>query len=165
MSGLMCRRAAGFRRQGFTLFELMTSIAILGILTTLAVPSYRVFIVDSRLSAQTNLFLAALNLARSEAVKRNSTVTVQAKAATWSSGWRVLDETGALLRDFPALNGGNTLVSATASTALVFRSSGQMQGGGNAHFNLCTDDSGSSRSIVIGAAGHASAHRPGQCGA
>ncbi len=57
-------------QRGFTLMELMVVLAIVAIALSLAVPSLRDFMRNSRLTSASNDLLAALNLARSEAVKR-----------------------------------------------------------------------------------------------
>jgi len=61
---------------GFTLVELMITIAIAMILATLAVPSFSLMINNAKVTSSTNEFVAALNLARSEALKRSDNVTV-----------------------------------------------------------------------------------------
>ncbi|WP_438438153.1 GspH/FimT family pseudopilin [Hydrogenophilus thermoluteolus] len=91
-----------FAMCGVTLVELMVTIAVAAILLAVAVPGFRNLIVSNRLTATTNAFVAALNLARIEAVKRNARVTLCktadpnatapncAASATWSQGAIVL---------------------------------------------------------------------------
>lgn len=64
------------KMSGFTLVELMITLAIAMILITLAVPSFTLMINNAKVTSATNEFVAALNLARSEALKRSNTVTV-----------------------------------------------------------------------------------------
>jgi len=61
---------------GFTLVELMITIAVLAILIALATPSFTSVINSNRLTAQANNLMADLQLARSEAVRRNRKVSV-----------------------------------------------------------------------------------------
>jgi type IV fimbrial biogenesis protein FimT len=61
---------------GFTLAELMVTLAIAGVLTAVAVPNMRVFIQNNRLSGASNDLLRSFQLARSEAIKRQEDVVV-----------------------------------------------------------------------------------------
>lgn len=57
--------------QGFTLIELMVTIAVLAIIIALATPSFTSVINNNRLSSHANELVASLQLARMEAVRRN----------------------------------------------------------------------------------------------
>ena len=62
--------------QGFTLVELMITVAIMVIIATIGVPSFNSIINTNRLQGPANEVLAAMNFARAEAVRRNNTVIV-----------------------------------------------------------------------------------------
>lgn len=64
------------RQRGFTLVEIMVTIALLAIITSLAVPSWTQIRVRNALRAATNDFTSSLYLARAEAVRLNTRVTV-----------------------------------------------------------------------------------------
>ena len=74
-----CRRPAEAR--GFTLVELMITVAVIGILAVVAVPAMTDMINNSRLRGQSEEVTAALQLARSEAVRRNQRITACAAAS------------------------------------------------------------------------------------
>ena len=83
---------------GFTIFELMITVAVLGIALSLGVPSLQQFIMDNRLVSQLNQLSGALALARSEAVKQNVPVVVcvssdgkacDTTGVNWDRGWIV----------------------------------------------------------------------------
>ena len=58
------------KRSGTTLLELLTVLAVVGVLATLAAPAFNTLRLDSRRTATVNGFLHALFLARSEAIDR-----------------------------------------------------------------------------------------------
>jgi type IV fimbrial biogenesis protein FimT len=80
--------------RGFTLVEMMVTVAVLAVVITVAVPSFASLIASNRLSAEANDSLSAFYLARAEAIKLNQTVRlchsadgVQCSAAP-NTGWR-----------------------------------------------------------------------------
>lgn len=79
----------GKRQAGFTIIELMVTIAVVGVLATLAIPEMNYAIQNSRVRTATSDTHTSLLLARSEAIKRNSTVTMERNGASWLDGWNV----------------------------------------------------------------------------
>ncbi|UHD17899.1 GspH/FimT family pseudopilin [Thiocapsa bogorovii] len=88
---------------GFTLLELMVTVAIAAIVLTLGVPSFRDLIQNNRATTQANALVTALSLARSEAVKRGQHVSIcpstdQATCTggtVWDGGWIIFVDTNA----------------------------------------------------------------------
>jgi len=64
------------RQTGFTLTETLIVVGILGILAALAIPSYNETTARRRIIAAAEVIHADLHWARSEAIKRNTDVTV-----------------------------------------------------------------------------------------
>jgi len=73
--------------KGFTLIELMVTMALVAILMAVAVPSMRDFQRNSQLTAFANTMLATINAAKSEAMKRGrSVVIVPLSGSDWKTG-------------------------------------------------------------------------------
>ncbi|MBX3603911.1 MAG: GspH/FimT family pseudopilin [Piscinibacter sp.] len=82
------------RARGFTLIEILVVISMIAILLGIAAPSFVTFQRNSELTATANEFLAALTVARSEAMKRQQrSFIVPADGADWASGWIVFVDT------------------------------------------------------------------------
>ena len=77
------------KSSGFTLIELMVTIAVLAIVLTIAVPSFQGVIRSNQLTTEANTLASALQLARSEAVKRGVDVSLSANGSTFASGFCV----------------------------------------------------------------------------
>lgn len=76
-------------RRGFTLIELMVTIALAAIMMWLAAPNFIAFQRNSELTTTANSFLATLSAARAEAMKRQlrTFVIPGGDGSSWSSGW------------------------------------------------------------------------------
>lgn len=70
-----CKRARA-RAAGFTLIELMITLAVGAVLLAIGVPSFNQMIIANRLATQSNELVAAITIARSEAIKRNASITL-----------------------------------------------------------------------------------------
>jgi len=79
-----CRKSRTSR--GFTLVELMITVAVMVILAAIASPSMIELVNNRRAAGQTEELVAALQLARAEAIRRNARVTVCAGAGVTCSG-------------------------------------------------------------------------------
>lgn len=89
-----------FKLKGFTLIEIMVTLVVFAIVTVLAVPNFRTFVQSNNITASANNLMGSLSLARSEAVKRNTTVSICASnsqvgctGVDWDAGWIVFTDT------------------------------------------------------------------------
>lgn len=123
------------KERGFTLIELMVTIAIAAILLSVAVPSFINLVVGSRLTTQANDLVAGVYAARSEAVKRNqnvslcragsATATACAGAGVWEH-WIVLAGVDTVVRRGVLHRYGSTIgtTSSLPGGELVFSPDG-----------------------------------------
>ncbi|UCE32509.1 MAG: GspH/FimT family pseudopilin [Burkholderiales bacterium] len=82
---------ASTHASGFTLVEMLITMAIFAILTATALPSLKDFVANQRVrSVATDLHTSLLR-ARSEAIKRNGNVVVRPRGGSWTNGWEVID--------------------------------------------------------------------------
>ena len=147
--------------QGFTIIELMVTLAIAAILVSLAAPSFKDIIQNNRMTTQYNELLASLSVARSEAIKRGEDViALSSNGNNWEDGWTVFVDTdgdGApsaaeTIRVGATLSGNNTL--RFPRDRITYASSGLGSGLITGTFTLC-DDRGNAeaRGLVVSATG------------
>jgi type IV fimbrial biogenesis protein FimT len=74
---------------GFTIAELMVTIAVGVILISAAVPAYDGFITGQRVKTAAQELFVSLLYARSEALKRNGNVSITPAVGGWVDGWIV----------------------------------------------------------------------------
>jgi type IV fimbrial biogenesis protein FimT len=95
------------KSSGFTLIEALVVIALVAILTALAAPSFKNLIQSNSISSSVNSFLADMRFARSEAIRRGSSVVICRSTSPetspacngtygqhndWKTGWIIFDD-------------------------------------------------------------------------
>lgn len=144
---------------GFTLTELIVAVLILGILTTTALPYFRTFIVAQRIKSASFDIMATLIQARSEAIKRNNTVTVAPSGSDWHYGWNVTTVTTAgvtiTLSTQSALGSGLTITCFAGGTAvatcpaLTYSNNGRLTGAAAPAIQMSSTDTTSANTRCI----------------
>ncbi len=88
------------RQSGFTMIELMVTVAVVAILAAIALPSFQQSMRSSRVATTTNEVIASLSLARTEAIRGLGAAGVCAStdglscasSTDWAAGWVVWRE-------------------------------------------------------------------------
>ena len=104
------------RHRGFTLIELLVVVAMISIMLAIAVPSFRSFISNYRVTSAVNDFLQGIAVTRNEALKRGRRVVMMPNDSTgtpsvtgnWKYGWTVfVDVNNNNVLDSAEISGGN----------------------------------------------------------
>ena len=114
------------RQQGFTLGELLATMAVAAIATSLALPGLNQAIGDQQRTAAINDLVTALHSARSTAITQSRAVTVcpstdgrRCDGTDWATGWiAFVDPDRQLVRPV----GTDLLIAGSASSGLSIRS-------------------------------------------
>jgi type IV fimbrial biogenesis protein FimT len=138
---------------GFTLVEMLATLAVLVILTSLAAASMSSTVNNNRIYATQTEFIASLALARSEAARRGVPVMLSAIAPTsgnaFAGGWRVwadLDGNGSfdsatepVLRQHEAIS-STIVVGDGTTTTIGFTPVGFLSQAGAIEIKVCASD-------------------------
>ncbi len=142
---------------GFTLIELMIVLVVVAIFVTVGVPNFQNLVRDNRLATQANSLVSSLQLARSEALKLRTPVSVcrtingfacvTSGTASWEQGWLVFVDTNSngavdgelIIQSSSGLSSGNTLrASGAPFTEFVNYQPSGLQSAAAGNFRLCS---------------------------
>lgn len=129
------------KNQGFTLIELMITIAILAIIATLAAPSFKNMILKQNLNKSTQELTLLFTDARAKAALERRNITVQLNTS-------VVENTPTQLNWMPQ---GKAILKIGAPTSLVFLPTGLVKDAtSDISFTVCDQTSGSlSKTVII----------------
>jgi type IV fimbrial biogenesis protein FimT len=164
-------RPFNFRRApGVTLIEMMIGLVIVSIGMSIAIPSFQGMIARNTVATEVNEMLLAVNLARSEASRTGSSVSIRAVTPTeaneFGAGWCVVattqvDCSANVIRAFSSINPSATLnlVDAGGETAITFSARGGLRNFANVSIDYCYDGQ-QGRRLFISPIGRSKSHRP-----
>jgi type IV fimbrial biogenesis protein FimT len=150
---------------GFTIVELMITVGVASILTAIAVPSFSQLMVNNRLTTQANDFVSAINYARSEAIKRNTSVSLCRASSASATGcatttgnwtdWIITPGGGNVVRRGVVNNVGGVVVQSTlTSDQVTFGPEGLARTGGalvnDQRISVCASRDRQGRRVVLG---------------
>lgn len=159
---------------GLTLVELMVTLAIFAVLVGVAAPSFNSLMLGPRLGSWANEMSASATLARSEAIKRNGTVTLCASSdgaacatsGDWEQGW-IVTANGTILERHQALPANyKATETLAANRSLIFQPTGAGATQATIRFCQATPSAGPQEKVVtISATGRTSVAttRSGTC--
>lgn len=153
---------------GFTLYELLTTMLIVGVVLAIGVPNMQSFRQNSRMTAAANDLHSSFHLARSEASRAKTSITICASADSMAAiptcggeleaGWVVFEDRNGditidagepILRRFPAVTAGIAINTVGPDDYFSFAATGLGRGNVNGTPPLATmvlcDDRGNVR--------------------
>ncbi|MBD1551063.1 GspH/FimT family pseudopilin [Pseudomonas typographi] len=119
------------RFKGFTLVEMLVTVALLVIVATVAVPSFSTLVAKNRADTETGDFYRALNYARLEAVNRGVSVRLTPETTgNWAGIINVtvpsVTTAAGTLRVVPAMSASSTMVAANSAAYIEFNNLGSL---------------------------------------
>lgn len=128
-------------QHGYTVFELMITVTIIGVVLAVGIPNLREYSQNSRMTSTANDLHSAFHLARSESSREKTNITICSSAdgstcgGTWEQGYIVfVDNDGNLatggvgetiLRTHPVVADGVSLVVQNNATYFSFAGTGR----------------------------------------
>lgn len=161
--------------QGFTLVELIATLAVTAVVLTLGIPSFRDIILSNTITAKANGFIADLTLTRSESIKRGSQVTMCqstnqsscTETGEWEKGWIIFSDAdedgvvgdGPVIKSVSAFSGTLTVRgNSTVENSISYKSSGKSSEAGS--FIFCderihnfSEDKSKARVVIVSTTG------------
>ncbi len=136
IAGRACARQS--RASGFTLSEVLIVLAVLVVLLAAGAPQLGNFVRNQRVKTASFDLFSSLVLARSEAITRNTRVTVAPASGSWTNGWTITEPGGTVLRRQEPLQD----IAISGPTNVVYVESGRLNAATWPEFELTASGEG-----------------------
>ena len=150
------------RQQGFTIIELMITVALIAVLAAVGIPSFQTMVASNRVISSINEFHAGLRLARMEAVKRGDSVVMcstnnySSCGGTWGDGWLIYQDADGdnsvdadeIIRVGDPVHSGYSLTFSGGGNSITFLARG-LTDSQSGTFQLCDADGEAERARGI----------------
>lgn len=163
-------------RTGFTLVELLMTLAIGAIVLMLAAPSLGNLLASTRMATAEGAIADSLNHARTEAIMHNGRVlvcpSIDARhclpSHEWQHGWLIADDADGdgqpdgdvpTIAMLPALPAGTRVITSTGRRRVSFHPNGSAAGT-NARFTVCHARQHDGKAVVVSNAGRVRIEAP-----
>lgn len=153
------------QHRGFTIIELIITVLIVSLVLAFGIPSFRELMASNRITTSANSLVTALNFARSEAIKRNSPVTICpigdgdgdcGDSDNWVTGWHVRHD-GETLRVTSSLSNTLTLKSNLGKNDILeYQANGRVDQDKDINFTVCDNSRDKGTEITLGFTGRVS---------
>lgn len=121
--------------RGFTIVELLVVVFVFGTLLAIGLPQFADFIRNQRIKTASFDLFSTLMLARSEAITRNTRITVAPTGGSWANGWTVTEPGGEVIRRQEAV----VRISISGPDSVVYVESGRLNAAARPEFSFTSD--------------------------
>ena len=181
LEGLYIASMDTANQRGFTIYELLITMLIIGIVMSIAVPNLSDFTKSSRMTSVANDLHSSFHLARSEAARSKSNITICASSnsmdaaaacgGTFNDGWIIFIDLGIgdlvrdagagenVLRAYPAIPDSINIITNGGADYFGFAKTGLGRGDVDGNLALSIAMICDQRGLDIAAGGRATARR------
>ena len=131
------------KNHGFTLIELMVTIAVMAIIATMAAPSFGDMLLKQNLNKSTRDLIGILTDAKTKAVLERREITLTLKDVKQNSK---LENTESIFYWQPS---GKAILKTGSATSVIFRPNGLVKASTDTTFTICNQVGGNSSKIIV----------------
>lgn len=149
-------------QRGFTMIELIMVMAIAVVLMAVAAPSMSELIANQRVRGMAGDLHLALVRTRSEAIKRNTSVTLSPTGGSWANGWSIADPTSSTADPLLVQTGASGVTVTSALASVTYNGTGRTTTGSGS-FVVGSSNTTRTRCVSIDTSGRPSSKEASTC--